>query len=158
MPKYRVTPMESQYAGEEIPGNAIWGTAVKYLTHTERAAFRLEIAKGLLYDYAGQPFDTTGAYSLHSDDARAIFVMDDDGTFYASKRQRVGEFHHSSLVAGGPVAAAGEIEAQNGQLLAISDKSGHYRPGRAFTQQAIDELTKNGVDISKVKLNIVATH
>jgi len=57
--------------------------------------------------------------------------MDADGTFYASMEQAVGEFHHSSLVAGDPVAAAGELDVGQGVLEALSDKSGHYRPARS---------------------------
>ena len=53
----------------------------------------------------------------------AIFVMEKDGTFYASKYQRVGEFHHSSLVAGRPVAAAGEIGVVDGTLISFQTEA-----------------------------------
>ena len=155
-PKYRTTPMLEAFAGEDVPGNAVWGTRVLYLADSEREAYRLHIVNGLIYDSQGNLFDTADASSLHTDRPRAIFVMDDDGNFYASKSHSAGEFHHSSLIAGRPVAAAGEMEVQEGRLVALSDRSGHYRPRRAFTGQAIDRLKKNGVDFFSVRLDIIS--
>ena len=70
----------------------------------------------------------------------AMFVMDAHGDFYASNFQEVRVFHHSSLVAGGEVAAAGELEVINGKLEFINDRSGHYRGTPEFTEQALDRL------------------
>ncbi len=139
-----------------MPENKVWGTPVQYLSESQRAAFRLHIVNGLIYDADGNLFDTSDASSLHTDRARAIFVMDEGGNIYASKQHSVGAFHHSSLIAGGPVAAAGEIEVQNGRLVALSDRSGHYRPERVFTDQAIDKLSKNGVDFINIELDIIS--
>jgi hypothetical protein len=155
-PRYRTTPMLAAYAGEDVPGNEVWGIAVQYLSDSQRAAFRLHIANGLIYDAHDNLLDTADASSLHTDQARAIFVMDDGGNFFASKWHSEGEFHHSSLISGQPAAAVGEIEVQNGRLIALSDRSGHYRPQRAFTGQAIDELRKNGVDFVNVQLDIIS--
>lgn len=109
---YRVTPMLSEYVGEHILGNAVWGTAVEYPSDVERRAFALSFRSGKIYDSAGDPFDASIASTLHSNAPRAIFVMDQHGDFFASKHHAVGSFHHSSLVGGAPVAAAGEIEEQ----------------------------------------------
>jgi hypothetical protein len=154
-PKYKTTPMKRQYVGEDQPGNAIWGSQVKYLSESERAAYKLEFRNGEIYDSSGRPFDTSNARTAHSGRGRAIFVMDEDGNFYASKVQKVGEFHHSSLAAGQPVAAAGELDVENGVLKTISDKSGHYQPGRAYTDQALDSLQRSGVDTSNVQQDFI---
>jgi hypothetical protein len=156
IPGYSVTPMVPQYVGEDQPGNSIWGTPVQYLDPAGRAPYELHIRGGLIYDAAGNLFDTADAQTLHSDDSRAIFVMDEHGRFYASKWHKPGEFHHSSLVAGDPVAAAGEIDVRNGQVLVVSDKSGHYIPRRAFTYQALDKLRIEGVDLTNVQLDFIA--
>jgi hypothetical protein len=151
MPKYQTTPMNSQYVGENLPGNRFWsGAQVKYLTQTERANYKLAMHGGKIYDIQGNLFDTSDASSVHSGDGRAIFVMDENGNIYASKHQAAGEFHHSSLSAGQPVAAAGELQVENGVLQAITDGSGHYTPSREFTQQAINELHSRGIDMTFV--------
>lgn len=151
-----VTPLVRQYVGEEIAGNAIWGgSQVRYLTEAERAPYALTLRDGRIWDAGGALFDTSNAETLFSNLGRAIFVTDADGVFYASKRQAIGEFHHSSLVAGGPVAAAGELEVVNGRLTAISDKSGHYRPRRSHTAQAIDRLRKNNISLQGVTFDLI---
>jgi hypothetical protein len=65
-----------------------------------------------MYDASGAPFDTSDASTVFSAEGRAIFVMDENGDFYASKSQQVGRFHHSSLAGGEPVAAAGEMKVE----------------------------------------------
>ena len=154
--RYRVTPMLSNYVGEEKPGNSVWHNShVRYLTEAERAPFALTFRDGTIRDADGSLYDTTDAVSLHADSGRAIFVMDADGNFYAAKDHRQGKFHHSSLVAGAPVAAAGELAVVRGILIAISDKSGHYRPRRPFTAQAIDRLEKNNISLQRVTRDLV---
>lgn len=152
---YNTTPMLSAYVGEEVNPNPIWGTPVEYLSTTERAQYALTFVSSAIRDASGNLFDTGDAATVHSSSGRAIFVMDENGEFYASKYQMVGDFHHSSLVAGAAVAAAGELEVDNGALKTISDKSGHYRPRRPYTDQAIDCLTQNGIDLQGVTLDFV---
>src|ERR1700730_1917283 len=155
-PPYRETPMLPAYAGEHVPGNMIWdGSAVEYLTDAERAPYALTFRDGLIFDANGSLFDTTGAETLHSGPGRAIFVMDASGNFYASMDQKPGEFHHSSLVAGGPVAAAGELEVGRGGLKTISDKSGHYRPRLRYTEQAIAQLKRTNISLREVEFDFV---
>jgi hypothetical protein len=153
VPKLKTTPMRG-FKGENLPGNPFWGgKVVKYLTDSERAAYRLQFKGGKIYDAQGKLFDTTNASSLHmGGGGKAIFIMDENGVFYASKTHAEGAFHHSSLAAGGPVAAAGELEVTNGVLEGITDRSGHYRPTTDFTQQALNVLQQNGIDISRVNV------
>lgn len=151
---FTTKPMLGSYKGEHLPGNPIWqGTQVKYLTDAERTAYRLEVRGGKIYDASGQLFDTTGAASAHSGSGSAIFVMDSRGQFFASKTQTVGEFHHSSLAAGQPVAAAGELRVQNGVLVGITDKSGHYRPTPEMLDQAVTMFRSGGVDMTGVSVS-----
>jgi hypothetical protein len=44
-------------------------------------------------------------------------------------------FHHSSFLAGEPVASAGEIRAKNGVLELVSNASGHYEPPKGLLFQ-----------------------
>lgn len=138
-PPYRTTwpqgAMEATVA--DVSGNR-----VRYYGPKERAQFalRFDPERRLILDHEGKPFDTRDGRSLRGTDGVAIFVMDRDGNFYASTRHEKGVFHHTSFLAGQPVAAAGEIRVVDGKLVGISDKSGHYTPVRYFTAQAIHRL------------------
>lgn len=156
-PKWRITKsLLSGYRGEEVH-NWVWpGSAVRYLDQSERAAFKLTVKDGKLYDAEGHLFDTSDATSLHSRDPRAIFVMDQEGVIYAFTRHVQGKFHHSSFLAGGDVAGAGELKVSNGDLKLISNKSTHYCPTRDMTIQVAKELRARGVPLDDVDVEIIA--
>ena len=150
-PKYLTTPKQAMFEGEELPGNKVWGgTHVTYLSDEDLVRHRLTIADGAIRDADGARFDTADAYTHWSGRGRAIFVMDAYGRIYASKRHVVGQFHHSSLGQGRPVAGAGELEVRDGILVALTDHSSHYCPPRAFTEQVLRELKERGVDVESV--------
>lgn len=140
--------MSPKYRGEET--GAVWGSKVKYLDGAERAAYQLKVVDGLLVDASGKRFDTTNASSAHTGAGSAIFVMAPDGTLYGALSHNVGRFHHSSFLAGGPVAGAGELVVKEGVLQTLSDRSGHYSPDAPYTAQALDRLQRMGVDLSNV--------
>ena len=147
-PKFKTKPLGSEYVGEHLQPGTWHGepSRVRYLDATEREAYLITVRDGKLYDASGGAFDTAAATSLHrGGSARAIFVMDGEGNIYASMHHSYGRFHHSSLVAGEPVAAAGEITVENGVLTAISRKSGHYRPSEALLDQVLELLKRRGV-------------
>jgi len=119
----------------------------KYITNpTDRENYRLRFGSdGLIYDATGNRFDTTNAVRIDEHGVKsylklAMFVMDAQGDFYASNFQEVRVFHHSSLMAGGEVAAAGELTVIKGRLEFINDRSGHYRPSPQLSEQALDRL------------------
>ncbi len=148
-PRYGTTPIQPAFRGENLPGNDRWGgRQVKYLTDVERQQFRLTARDGLLHDSQGNLFDTSSAYTLWTPSGgRAIFAMDQHGNIYSAPFHILGEFHHSSFLAGEPVAGAGELAANQGRVLLISDHSTHYRPARKFTQQVVDSLRRRGVAV-----------
>lgn len=147
--------MLADYYGENDPDNPYRlcrPNVVVYLSEDARSKYRLGVKDGLLIDASGQPFDTTNAASLHRRGAgRAIFVMDAEGAVYASCQQLLGEFHHSSFVAGAPVAAAGELKVERGRLRLVSNASGHYRPTLAQSRQILAVLAEQGVDVGAVE-------
>jgi hypothetical protein len=57
----------------------------------------------------------------------------------------LGFVNHSSLVAGGAVASAGELTVRNGQLQQISDASGHYKTTGTMMRQALEHFGERGV-------------
>jgi hypothetical protein len=99
-------------------------------------------------------FDTSGMNSKFMGSGFGIYIMDEDGHFYADAH-RVGLFHHSSLAGGLQVAGAGELKVTHGALEHITNKSGHYLPGKAEMIQVLEELERQGVSLSGVGLNII---
>ena len=82
--------------------------------------------------------------------------MDEYGNIYASKYQAPGEFHHSTLVAGGPVAGAGELHVEDGRLIRVTDNSGHYTPTRQMTWRVASTLAEQGVSMDGVDFGLDA--
>lgn len=76
-----------------------------------------------------------------------IYVMNAKGEFFATKPE-VFKIHHSTMLAGGAVACAGEISVSGGKINAISNLSGHYRPGPAYLWQAVQQLKMDGMPMS----------
>lgn len=84
-------------------------------------------------------FDTRLHNTVESGTGWAIFVVSPDGEMYAGDHVE-GEFHHSSFLAGGPVMAAGELAVADGELRAITAKSGHYTPSRRNMHTLVNRL------------------
>jgi hypothetical protein len=150
-PRYKTKDMLlKNFSTENRPGNSVWPERqVTYLTANQRKAYQLYVVSGLLLESSGSKFDTTTSSSFFSD-GRAIFVMDHYGRIFVSECQEVGEFHHTSLVAGAPVAAAGELKVIDGVVLETTRKSGHYRPGVAYQDQLFKELQRQGIDTTSI--------
>jgi hypothetical protein len=142
-----------QYKGENDPDNPnryFRPKTVDYLSPEDLEKHRLFVRDGLLYSVRdGLPFDTRSAGTVWNQ-GRAIYVMDRHGNLYASLRQIVGEFHHSSLLAGKPVAGAGELEVIDGVPTLINRKSGHYQPDEEQLSLVRDMLQEQGIDISRI--------
>lgn len=62
--------------------------------------------------------------------------------------------HHSSFLAGGAVAAAGEVGIEEGKLVNISNLSGHYKPGPAYLWQAVKQLELLGCPLEGVQVRV----
>jgi hypothetical protein len=141
--------MNSSYANENLRG-------VSWLNARQRAQYEVTIRNGLLYDARGRPIDTSRAVSAHSGNGTAIFVLGTDGRVYLSPTHQPGRFHHSSFLAGGDVAAAGELVVSNGRIVGISDRSGHYTPDPLMMRQLMIHLRRNGVSLQGV--NYLSSH
>ncbi|HVV87919.1 MAG TPA: hypothetical protein VHE35_32990 [Kofleriaceae bacterium] len=90
----------------------------------------------------------------HSVNGQYIFVMNAAGQFFAGKGMP-GIVHHSSFMAGGAVAAAGEVSIRDGRLLSISNNSGHYQPGPAYLWQAVKQLEVIGAPLDEIMVSVI---
>jgi hypothetical protein len=122
------------------------GGVVEYLTEEGRAEKLLTVKNGKLYDANGELFNTRGSETWFSGRGRAIYVMDENGNLYAGN-QVFQKFHHSSFLAGKPVAGAGEIEVFNGEIQFINRQSGHYHPTPVMLRQTVNELRAKGLEV-----------
>jgi hypothetical protein len=139
-----------RYKGENDPDNPnrfFRPDTVKYMSPEEREVHRLFVdGEGNLRQASdGSLFDTTAGSTHWSGGGRAIFVMDEHGNLYATLDQDVGYIHHSSLLSGSPVVGAGEVEVQNGRLVALTDQSGHYQPTAEMNDQVLKSLRDQGL-------------
>ncbi|MGU7844106.1 hypothetical protein ACV22V_32200 [Burkholderia sp. AW33-5] len=145
--------MNKDYVGEQF--GHVWGTAVAYLNDVERAKYKVTVQNGLVLDAQGLPFDTSAASTAFANNkGRAIFVMDHYGDIYVSNMQTSGKFHHSSFLAGAPVAAAGDIRIENGKVRIISRKSGHYQPTTEQLKQFENRLHSLGIHDFSIDENL----
>jgi hypothetical protein len=125
---------------------------VKYCTPRERDAYLLNVSGGQVRDAGNADYHTGSKRTAFSGDGWAIYVVDFDNNFYAESHV-VNQFHHSSFLAGAPVQAGGEIAVNQGRVVAITNKTGHYKAGAAELKRALQLLQRGGVDLATVAVN-----
>jgi len=155
-PPYTTFSLQSIYVGENT--NCGWVKLLKspvpcppfvvYYNSTQSASMLLSVQGGKLYDSMGNLFDTTLGTPWHSGPVVAIFVMSTTGQIYASNVSVPGLFHHSSLLAGVPVASAGELTVTKGVIQTMTNCSGHYRPTPVAYAQLNEALHRQGYTAS----------
>jgi hypothetical protein len=143
-------------SGSLIPGKA----KVKYLQQDERSNYELYYDGSVLHQGDPEqetdvPFTTSSFQSPFSGAGWGMYVMDSAGHMYVSGH-KVGLFHHSSFLAGGDVAAAGELKVSNsGKLEHITNKTGHYKAGPEQLGQAIEELASMGISPDSYNVSVL---
>ena len=128
-----------------------------YLSNSARASYRIDFEGGLLM-WRGAPFDTSEMKSYWSPKGRAIYVLDQQGRFYAAEQRLPDDpfddsrFHHSSFLSGAPVFGAGEMQVAAGKLQVLTAQSGHYHPTHKEMLQTVRRLSENGVRFYRIAL------
>ena len=123
---------------------------VVYFTAEEREPTRALIINGLVYTNKGEAYPDSslagGTYQYVMDQAGNVYIFDDIPTI-----------RHSSIFAGQPVAAAGDIHIESGFITYIDVNSGHYfvlsaNSGRA-KENITRELTARYVELKTLNKN-----
>ena len=70
--------------------------------------------------------------------------------------EKVSYVHHSSPLAGQPVAGAGQITVDQGKITNINNESGHYTPQGEYLWQTIEWLKASGMPLDKINVKLVA--
>ncbi|WPH02093.1 IQ domain-containing protein IQM1 [Acrodontium crateriforme] len=81
-----------------------------------------------------------------------IYVCDTVGRLYVGIKNS-GSFQHASFLSGARISSAGSIGIENGQLTFLSPLSGHYRPTTKSFRLFIDNLKRQEVDLSKLRVS-----
>lgn len=145
--KYLLLNMDLKYVGEE---EGFTGTSIRrkdkvnYLSDSERREFEVSIENGQVLNNKKQVFADTGE--------KQMIVISEDLNIYVGGEDKVD--NHSSFVQGRRVIYAGEIRIKDGQILLLSDRSGHYSPGLIHTHQALLFFDAYGVDFSKMEVKV----
>lgn len=114
---------------------------VEYLDAKKREKYLVQfktpsLGRTKLLDQADNPLTGT-----------LIYVIDAERNMFAAPKQK-GSFHHSSFLSGEPVICAGRIALNNkGEILWISNESGHYTPTQDQFEDGLKVFTALGVDI-----------
>jgi hypothetical protein len=136
-----------QHARIKPDGHIDWSRSVRKVEYDKevrkQAMTRITVRGGLLVTADGRPFDTTKMVTMFSGPGAAIYVMSVTGDLHVSSHS-VGYRHHSSLLAGGTVAGAGELCVRQGRIVWLSNKSGHYLPQPINLLQTIVQLSRAG--------------
>jgi len=121
-----------------------------------RSEFRLEIHNGLLCKN-GKPFDSKDGIA-HDKQGYVAFTLNSNGELsvfnhLSGRPDAQGRaFTHSSMNAGVPVLAAGEMVIQKGKLVTINTFSGHYQPSLYSVSRFLKYLNVRRVDLSKTNV------
>jgi hypothetical protein len=85
-------------------------------------------------------------------DKNYIYVMNPRGDFFVESEDRTTQlkFHHSSLLAGEEVAAAGHLKVGNSLYLDL--ESGHYQPTMQHMYNAVKALKDKNVDLGNTQI------
>ena len=166
LPTYQLLPQTSRDNAIDLPASV-------------RSLLRLHVRGGLLVDAHGCVLAPGG-------EAEGMYVMDELGTIFTTLciEQRHGQqleqqhgkryqqqheqqtevaallagqcVRHSSLVASGPVAAAGMMTVARGTLLGLSNESGQYAPPPSCLHAVLDQFAGLGVTTSRAV--VASTH
>ncbi|MGK2231253.1 MAG: hypothetical protein ACI92O_000411 [Colwellia sp.] len=122
---------------------------VRYLDTQGRHQHSINVQGGRVTDYQGMPAHTGPMHSIMLGNGWGIYVMGFDGQLYLGDHT-VDEFHHSSFLSGMPVRAGGEIAINNGIIVGLTNKTGHYKSRPQELNHVMNTLIRNFVDISNI--------
>jgi hypothetical protein len=119
--------------------NKYFPKQVAMLDAVQRASYHISYGTGRWTDSHGHNVTTQNLKTHFSGRGWGIFVCDPTGNLYLGTH-KLGRFHHSSFLEGTAVIAAGEMVVDNGQILLITTKTGHYRAGVAELKAMLTKL------------------
>ena len=119
--------------------------------------YQTKVESGTLFRN-GYPYDSSSDNSIfHGGQGVGIFVIGPDGELYCGGHVR-DVFHHSSFFGSGAIMCGGEIRTNtNGQIVFLSNQSGHYRPTEEQNIQMLEWFERRGVNLAGVTFSYFST-
>ncbi|MGK2231227.1 MAG: hypothetical protein ACI92O_000385 [Colwellia sp.] len=121
---------------------------VRYLSDREKKMFSIDINGGVVKDSSGNMMHT-GHYSSNAGSGWAIYVLGFDDRFYCGQHN-TNKFHHSSFFSGAPVRAGGEIAINQGKIVGLTNKTGHYKARGVELNTVLNQFVQRGVNIDNI--------
>ncbi len=145
---FLLSKMSERYIGEErepiIDGwDGVKEDVVPYLKEEARSNYLLNYRDGVFY----QGNEKLRCWILS---CKFIYVVDQYGQIFIGPNKAKNNFHHSSFLAGQPVAAAGHITILRGKITYIDNVSGHYKPTVYHFNQILNELINRNLSFPHV--------
>jgi hypothetical protein len=151
IPHHGEKAIDSAYWSEVIdpehkPGHGRQGK-VAYLVEAKRKPHIVRFDKDRLVVPATSVFKIGVSSSTAGE---LIWVIDRDRKFYVGIKA-IGNFHHSSFLAGSQVLAAGSMVIASGyKILEVNNNSGHYKPDLAQLKLAAVVMRLQGADLNLI--------
>lgn len=125
---------------------------VQYLSVDERKQYVLELVDGKLMQ-GGKLLPNLEQGADPNTEVEYLYSMDAQGTIYVKPASPMltCKFHHSSFVAGAPLAGAGQIKIRQGKATFMDNCSGHYRPSDDIMDQVLSVLRQSNVEVERVR-------
>lgn len=112
---------------------------VHYFSEEERCKWLVHIEKDTQRLAWVDCAEKCSSYVDTGNEERHMFVIDRCLNLFIHKKVK-GKFHHSSLVDGGKVRAAGLIQVRDGTITQVAPNSGHYRNSLDDVLRALFDL------------------
>jgi len=127
-----------------------------YQSDAARQVYKLSFRNGLAckWDYMGGGKGNLGLYDTDAfGDALeyhgSLFVLDRRGRIYTSGQAQM-DLKHSSFMAGEATQCAGTMRVEQGKVVWVSGKSGHYQPTVMQMVNLLERLSSYQVDLKNV--------
>ncbi|MFZ4077625.1 MAG: hypothetical protein ACOYKA_06540 [Legionellaceae bacterium] len=122
-----------------------------YLKPEERASYRLNIVDGHFMKNGGL-FDSSSLIS-HGKKGFVAYTLNSNGELSVFEHHDMKDrMAHSSMNAGYPVVAAGELKIEQGELKIITTHSGHYNPSLFNVYRALAYFSHQGMELHSTKV------
>jgi hypothetical protein len=146
MPNFQ-TASTGQFIAE---GSSQGSKRVEFMKRDERIKHLVIVKNGLLY----QEGKVYSCKVDRNDLWAATYAIDRHGNLFSKKAAEASRdnlrFNHSSYCAGKEIICAGTLACIEGNLLAISNLSGHYRPDANALRSAVIMLGEEEIDMDEV--------